>query len=210
MAITATNKKTQYDILEEGAYPARIYQIIHIGTVPGFQGKLQNKARITFEFPTEMKVFDEKKGEQPMVLSQDYTLSFNEKAGLRKVIDACDPKALKAVGEDGLVEVYDIEKLLGKSCLVTIIHKASKDGQNTYANIGGCTVLPKGMVCPAQINPSKSLSYDAWDQSFFETLPKFLQDAMKSSDEYRFMTIDKDEVPFVGDGSDINLEDYPA
>ncbi len=202
MAIIA--KKTtdkNFEPLAEGAYPARIYQVIHIGSVPGFQGQIQNKVRITWEFPTETKVFKEENGEQPYVLSNDYTLSFHEKSQLRKVIDACDPKALKAVGEDGLVEEYDIENLLGKACLVTVIHKDSKTSEAVYANIGNCTVMPKGMTCPEAINEPKSLSYDNFDKEYFVTLPQFIQDKMKSSSEYKWMEMDsKDEaVPFVSE-----------
>src|ERR1035437_6665845 len=120
MSIKAKKSGADFVPMEEGAYPARIYQILHIGTVAGFQGTMQNKVRIVFEFPTEMKVFDQAKGEQPQSLSQDYTLSFHEKATLTKVIKACDPKALK-VGEDGFMEEYEVENLLGKSCLVTVI-----------------------------------------------------------------------------------------
>src|ERR1035437_939713 len=126
MAIKATKSTKEFPIMEEGSYPARIYQILHIGTVSGFQGQMQNKARITFEFPTELAVFNAEKGEQPRVMSQDYTLSFHEKATLTKVINACDPKALKVNEDDGLIEEYDIEKLIGKTCLVTVIHKESK------------------------------------------------------------------------------------
>lgn len=204
--IAKKNTGGSYDPIPEGAYPARIYQIIHIGTIPGYQGQLQNKVRITFEFPTELKVFKEENGEQPMVLSQDYTLSFHEKAGLRKVIDACDPKALKTVGEDGLVEEYDIENLLGKACLVTVVHKDGKEGA-VYANIANCTIMPKGMTCPPQINPSTSLSYDSFDHEYFNKLPKFLQDKIKSSSEYQWMMADKDDStpPF----ENVDLSDIP-
>lgn len=197
MPIIATKSESKnYKPLEEGAYPARIYQIIDIGTVQGYQGALQHKVRITWEFPTETKVFKEENGEQPYVLSSDYTLSFHEKSQLRKVIDACDPRALTLVGEDGLVEQYDIEKLLGKACLVTVVHKQSKTTDSVYANIGNCTVMPKGMVCPPQINESKSLSFDSFDQNYFNTLPKFIQDMIMSSLEYQKMMEDPNDLAF--------------
>lgn len=197
MAIIAKKSEGKtFEPLAEGAYPARIYQIIHIGTIPGFQGALQNKVRITWEFPTEVKVFKEESGEQPQVLSNDYTLSFHEKSQLRKVIDACDPKALKTLGEDGLVEEYDIENLLGKSCLVTVVHAQSKTSEAVYANISNCTVMPKGMICPDQVNTSKSLSYDNFDNDYFISLPTFIQDKMRSSLEFKAMNEDLEGVPF--------------
>lgn len=185
MPIIASSKQEKtFAPLEEGSYAARIYQIIHLGTIPGFQGAMQNKVRITFEFPTELKVFKEENGEQPQVLSKEYTLSTHEKSGLRKLIVACDPKALK-VGDDGLIEEYDIENLLGKSCLVSVEHTTK--GENTYANIKVETVLPKGMVCPPQINESVSISYDHFDQEAFNKLPQFIREKMQSSFEYQAM-----------------------
>ena len=203
MPIIATKSTKTYEPIPEGAYPARIYQIIELGTIAGFQGQLQKKVRITFEFPTELKVFNEEKGEQPCVLSQDYTLSFHEKSQLRKVVNACDPKALKEVSEDGFIEEYDIEKLLGKTCLVTVIHKENKTGDQVYANIANCTVMPKGMTCPPAINENVSLSFDRFNKDLFETLPEFIKKKIQSSIEYQNMVRDPNEEAF----PDITLDD---
>lgn len=211
MAITATKSAgADFTPIEEGSYVARIYQIIHVGTVAGYQGALQNKVRLTFEFPTELKVFKEENGEQPQVLSNEYTLSFHEKATLTKVINACDPKALK-VGEDGMIDEYDIEKLLGKACLVTVVHKAGKEGK-VYANIGNCTVLPKGMTCPPAINEPKVLNYDNFDKEYFTTLPTFIQDKIRSSQEYKTVVLGQtqdtimESDPFGGEFDDTSTQ----
>lgn len=194
MPIIATTKNTtSTPQLEEGSYAARIYKIIHVGTYPDYIGVAKNKVMITFEFPTEMKVFKEENGEQPAVLSKEYTLSTHEKSGLRKLINACDPKALK-IGDDGMVDEYDIENLLGKSCLVSIEH--SQKGENTYANIKVETVLPKGMICPPQINESVSLNYDNFDENVFNGLPMFIKEKIQQSHEYKKMKEDPNEVPF--------------
>jgi len=182
MAILAM-KSSKADLIPEGAYPARIYQIIHVGTVPGFEGQLQNKTRITFEFPTEKKVFDENKGEQPRVLSQAYTLSFGEKANLRKVINACDPKGLKT-DVVGFVS-YDIENLIGKECLITVGQREKKNGEGKYNFVEAVTILPKGMECPAQINPSKILNYTKFDWELFKALPEFVRKEIEGSEEFK-------------------------
>lgn len=211
MPIIATKNTSNSTPLEEGSYPARIYQIIDLGTIPGFQGTLQHKVRITFEFPTELKIFKEENGEQPQVLSQDYTLSFHEKSGLRKLITACDPKALK-IGDDGFIEEYDIERLLGKSCLVSVKHKEGKENA-VYANVDVATAMPKGMVCPPQVNESRVLSYDNFNQEFFDALPQFIKDKMKSSFEYQKMVEDPNEVPFESPiefpEEELDLKDIP-
>ena len=183
--IKATNKKGEgFDPIEAGSYPARVYQMIEIGTVAGYLGQPQNKVRIGFELPTEMMVFDEKKGEQPRVISQDYTLSFHEKAKLRKVIEACDPKALE-IDEDGFMEEFDVETLIGKPLLITIAQKAKKDGSGVYAYIDNCTRLPKGMTCPDAINPIQVLSYDKWNEEAFSKLPDFIRANIETSAEYK-------------------------
>lgn len=210
MPILATTKKTSSTpSIDEGSYAARIYKIIHIGTYPDYTGVAKNKVMITFEFPTELKVFKEELGEQPVSLSKEYTLSTHEKAGLRKLILACDPKALKT-DDDGFAEEYDIEKLLGKSCLVSIEY--SERGENTYANIKVETVLPKGMVCPPQINESVSLNYDNFNETAFSTLPLFIKEKMQSSYEYKKMNQDPLDVPFKGNGisaEELDLSDIP-
>ncbi len=198
MAIIATNKKGEgFDPIEAGSYPARVYQMIQLGTIAGFQGVMQNKVRIGFELPTEMMVFDQAKGEQPRVISQDYTLSFHEKAKLTKVINACDPKAL-SVGDDGFMEEFDVETLIGKDCLITIGNKPKKDGTGNYAFIDSCTRLPKGMTCPKQINPTQVLSFDNWNQETFDKLPDFIKEKIVSSDEYKVMKgiVPTEDVPF--------------
>lgn len=205
MAIIATNKKgDSVEPIEAGSYAARIYQMIHIGTIVGYQGALQNKVRIGFELPTELHVFDKEKGEQPRVISQDFTLSFNEKSTLRRVITACDPKALE-LDNDGMMDVFDIESLIGKDLLVTVVHKPKKDNSGVFACLENYTPLPKGMTCPPAINEPQVLSYDNWNEALFEKQPDFIKDKITSSSEYQTMknggvpvitAEDLDAVPF--------------
>lgn len=183
--ILATNKKGEgIEPIEAGSYCARVWQMIELGTIPAYQGQMQRKVRIGFELPTELHVFDEKKGEQPRVISQEYTLSFHEKSKLRKVIEACDPEALK-IDEDGLMEEFDIEKLIGKVCLITIAQKPKTDGTGNYSYIDNCTRLPKGMKCPPAVNPTQVLSYDKWNEDMFQKLPIFLREKIEGSDEFK-------------------------
>ena len=90
MAIIATsNGGTSHEPIPSGSYPARCYSMIHLGTIEenilGTVKKL-NKVRITWELPTELKVFKEENGEQPHVISKEFTLSLHEKATLRNFL----------------------------------------------------------------------------------------------------------------------------
>lgn len=194
MAINAT-KKGGNDIpqLESGAYPARIFSVIHVGTVVGYQGQLQNKARITFELPTETYVFKEEKGAEPRVISAEYTLSFHERASLRKVMDACLDLKLD---DEGLIE-FDITNLIGKTCLITLKTKQKSNGDGNFTYVDSATKLPKGMEVSPQYNATQILDYDNWNQEMFDKLPTFLQDKIKTSSEYIAMKAgDKDAIPF--------------
>ena len=56
--------------VEAGNYVARCYSMVHIGTISDeYKGekKEASKVRLTFELPTETKVFKEENGEQPYV-----------------------------------------------------------------------------------------------------------------------------------------------
>jgi hypothetical protein len=178
---------TTREPIEAGMYVARCFQMLHIGnvieTIPGMAPKKMNKVRITWELPTEMRVFKEENGEQPLTTSKDFTLSMHEKSGLRAMLKGWRSKDFT----EQEAAAFDITKLLGVACMLNITHKPSKDGSQMYEQISGVTPLPKGMTCPPQINPNQELTYDNWDQSLFDKLPDFLKDKIRSSDEYKAM-----------------------
>ena len=188
MAIIATNSGSgnNFKPIPAGSYAARCYSMIHIGTneetILGTVKRL-NKVRITWELPTETKVFKEENGEQPYVLSKEFTLSMHEKANLRKFLQSWRGKTFT----EKEAESFDISVLLGKPCLISVNHKQAKNG-NTYAEIAGVNLLPKGMECPPQINESQELTYSNFNQSLFDSLPDFLKDKITTSDEYKLMT----------------------
>jgi hypothetical protein len=187
MSITATNSGVKRELIPAGNYPARCYQMLHLGTIEEeYMGepKILNKVNITWELPTELRVFKPENGEQPMVISQEFTLSMNEKANLRKFLESWRGKGFS----DDEAKSFDITQLLGKTCMLSIIHKTSKQG-NEYATISSVAAMPKGMECPPQVNPNFELNYQQWDVKKFESLPDFIKDKMKRSEEYKALTM---------------------
>lgn len=183
MAIIAKNSGSPRELIPAGTYAARCYQMIEIGTVTENilgQEKTLTKVRIGWELPTERRVFREDNGEQPFVISKEFTLSMNEKANLRKTLESWRGKGFS---EDE-AKAFDITKLLGVPCMINIIHKPSKDGSRTYEEIAGVMPMPKGMICPPQENKTIILSYDQFDWVLFESLPDFIKDKMRSSHEF--------------------------
>lgn len=181
--INATNNSTAKILTPAGNHIARCYQMIEIGTVTEIimnKSQTLRKVRIGWELPLETREFTEGDGEKPFVISKEYTLSMHEKSNLRKDLKAWRGKDFS----EQEAKSFDITKLLGVPCMLNIIHQPSKDGTKVYANIAGVTPMPKGVVCPPQFNDTIELSYDDFDNEFFETLPDFIKDKMKTSVEY--------------------------
>jgi len=159
--------------------------MVHLGTVKqSYLGeeKWTNLVRITWELPTELRCFNADKGEQPCVISKEVTLSMNEKSTLRALLTAWRGKAFT---EDEAKE-FDVTKLIGKPCMISIFHQASKSNpEKIYERIASISPVMKGMECPPQVNPSFEFSVGEYNQDKFDTMPEFLKEMVRGSKEFQ-------------------------
>lgn len=188
----------KFEPVPAGNHVARVYRIIQIGTITEqYQGedKEMNKVVVGFELPNETKVFKEGEAAQPYVISREYTFSMNEKANLRKMVEGM----LGVVLTDEEADSFDLTDILGKACLLNVVHKKSATG-NMYALIQGASPIPKGMDVPPAVNNRQVLDYESWDQETFDSLSDFLKEKIRSSKEYmkRFSpeVATDDDIPF--------------
>lgn len=184
MAIVAPKSEKKFDPVPAGNHVARVYRIIHVGSVPeSWEGeeKTMNKIILGFELPNETKVFKEENGPQPYVISREFTLSMNEKANLRHLVEGILGVALTDDEANG----FDVETLLGKTCLLNVVHKKSEKTGNINSNIQGASPIPKGMECPPAVNKEQLLNYDNFDVVLFGSLPEYLRLKIQSSAEYK-------------------------
>lgn len=181
MAIIAKSSEFKRDLVPAGTHTARAYKFIEIGTIKNDfdETKWTHRVIIGWELPNERKVFNPENGEQPFVISKEYTLSMYEGSNLRKDLESWRGKKFT----DQEAKAFDVEKLLGAPCLLSVIHKEKKNGE-MKCEVGTVMALPKGMTCPPQENPSFVLSYDAFDEAKFNTLPDFIKEKMQRSKEY--------------------------
>jgi hypothetical protein len=181
MALKApSGNNTSRQIAPEGAYPARCYQIIDLGTTMQtgqFPGK-KRKVQFIFELPTETYEFEKGEGLKPFYARSIYNLSINEKAVLRRDIEAWAGKKMS----NEIAGEFDIFTLLGRPCIVNITHIEKGDAK--YANIIGMSPLPKGMDCPPAFNTPLCYNTEEHDEAVFSQLPEFIQDKIKMSDEW--------------------------
>jgi hypothetical protein len=186
MAITAKKGEAfDKELIEAGNYVARCYRMVEIGTVEEeFLGVKKNmhKVRIGWELPTELKVFNPEKGEQPCVIDKEYTLSLADKANLRKDLQSWRGKAFT----EEEAEAFDITKLLGVPCMLNIIHvQGKKDPTKTYQAIGSVSPMPKGLVCPPQFNETFVFDFENFDELKYNGLPDFIKEQIVKTPEYK-------------------------
>ena len=189
-------QKTQRELIPIGNYPARVYEIIEIGTVDGTwmgEAKKTHKVRIGFELPTEKRVFDVAKCEQPMVISKEMALSFGDLAGLRKIVEAVEGKKLT----DAEAVNYEIESIMGRPLLVTVSHSEPNEQGIQYANATTFSPLIKGLTVEPLNNKPKYLEYAKWNEEVYNSLPDFLKEKMNVTPEYKAMRSGKFEMPVV-------------
>lgn len=189
MAINATNESTgsNFEPVPAGNHIARCYQIIHIGTVtesiPGKGSKTLNKVYFKFELCNKRKEFKPGEGEKPMSIGKEFTLSMNEKANLRKALESWRGKAFT----EEQAKSFDVTKVMGKACMVNIIHKTSGAGK-VYEDITSITPIPEGVTAPPIFNQTFEFNYTPFIEAQFNKIPAWIQKKMKESHEYKVAT----------------------
>jgi hypothetical protein len=179
MPILATEGESKPRIQSPpGSHAARCISVIDLGTQETPYGDA-HKVRITWELPEEKAVFKEENGEQPFVLSKDYTLSLYEKANLRHDLESWRGRAFTEQELKG----FDISKLLGATCMLSVVHKTTDKGK-TFANISAVSALPKGMQCPPMINSAVEYSISDGENDTYRAFPEWLRKKIASAHEW--------------------------
>jgi hypothetical protein len=164
-----------------GTFPARVYRIIYLGTVKGEYQGVPNEnyqVSITWELPTKTHVFKEGEPAQPFSVSKTLTLSMGKKSSLRPIVEGM----LGISFNDDEAKGFDLDEILGKTCLIGIAHKDTEDGKKV--EIKSFSQIPEGMNCPAAINAPKILSYEKFDKEFFVGLPNWMKEKMEKTPEF--------------------------
>lgn len=169
---TAGEQKT-FTPAPEGVHQGVCVDVVDLGVIPGFGGKMQHKVMIVWQI-------DERRDDMTrFLLFKQYTLSLNEKATLRKDLEAWRGKAFTRSEEMG----FDVEVLVGANAMLNVQHRPSKDGSKTYANVVSLMPLPKALQ-------GKKLTVDAYER------PEYLAKAAKEQREEPDAIDTADDIPF--------------
>ncbi len=193
MPLIAPKPQSNKVLVPEGSHAGRCIGLIQIGSVADDfnEGQYVDKIWLTFELTNETHVFKEGEEAKPFTISKEYTHSMGMKSNLRPIVEGVIGTHLS----DEEAYAFDIEDLVGKSCLVIVQQGETKNGGRS-SWIKGTSPLPKGMTVPPPFNPMKILTYETWDKDYFEKLPSFLKEKMKESRQYK--------TEFVGESGDAN------
>lgn len=150
------------------------------------------KCRIAFELPDERFTFDEKRGPEPYVVGNYYTLSTGEKGNLRKLLKAWrgrdfTPEELKE---------FDLKSIIGKPCLLTIGHSEPKKDGRVYPEILSISPLMKGQQAPEQVIPNTVFEIEQGkDCDAFRKLPEWIRKEIEKCEEWQPKKIEDSDVP---------------
>ena len=182
-----------------GMHLARLYRFIDLGTQENkFNGEVTGYVR-KVKFVWEVHGQDEEgnplvtdKGE-PMIITKDYTLSWGEKANLRKDLESWRNKPYTPEEQ----RRFDLKKVLNNWCMLNVTHKPKKKGDGVYANVIGVTPVPSALrykinkegeqisILPEPFNPVSYFMISEPDMELFESFSKFLKEEIMKSPEWQ-------------------------
>lgn len=189
LTLSETSKNTERQLPEAGATTGVLFSLVDLGTQKvSWDGeeKWTPKLRLAFELPEqtiEGEVTENGKTTKvtkPMVVSIELTRSLGERATLRKHLETWRGQAFTSKE----LASFSLKNLLGKACLLTLVHKTSQAGRN-YCAIQGIAKLPKSMKAPAKTeNDHVFYEIEQGDGGQFSELPEWLQDKIRASREF--------------------------
>jgi hypothetical protein len=188
LTISETAKNTERQLPEAGATVGVLFSLVDLGTQEvtwDGETKWTPKLRLAFELPEQViegEVTENGKTTKvtkPMVVSIELTRSLGERATLRKHLETWRGQAFTSKE----LASFSLKNLLGKACLLTLVHKTSQAGRN-YCAIQGIAKLPKSMKAPATTQNSHVFyEIEQGEGGQFGELPEWLQEKIRASKE---------------------------
>ncbi len=166
-----------FETVPEGTHVARCLSIVDMGlqAVPFTDDKgnpkpPEPKVRIAFEL-----CYEQDNRGRPFVASKFYKISLHEKSSLRKDLVAW--RGRDFTKEE--LDAFDLAKLVGVACMVTIKHTTKADGR-IRADIVAISGIAKGMQTPPELqgDPLVFTLSDPWNR---DALPGWLSDRINWS-----------------------------
>jgi hypothetical protein len=184
MGLVFEDTPKTFELAPAGNHAARCVQIIDWGSQKteyfNKDGSVKYQQKVVLRFELLQEV--DSNGEPFVVDSKPFTFTMYEAGDL--------PKFLTTWRGEPLVAGFELDKVLGANCFLTVVHNPSKDGKYTYANIASANPPAKGTNLKAMPNKTPLLSFclaDAKSPDFikaFDSLPQRHQKHIKECVEW--------------------------
>jgi hypothetical protein len=184
--------ETDFKPVPVGPHPARCCRVVELGTQESnFKGekKFKPQVLVTWELKSRNCRLDNGKS---MVIHRRYTWSMNEKGKLREHLEGWRGQPFTKAD----FGTFDICKLLGAPCLVTVAHSVNPTNGKTSAKVSAVAKPLDGMTVGELENDKEFLSLDPrqFNQEAFDKLPDWIKALIELSPEYRGLKDPKDGV----------------
>lgn len=198
MALVAKNEKPE--LAPEGTHLARCSWVIDLGWQHNEKfNKDQPKILVGWELVDTLIPDTDK----PFMISREFTLNLSENSHLRPFIESWRGKAFT---DAEINEGYNIKQVLGQWGYLSVVH--SEDGR--YANASSIIGLPndvkKTISKKKTYNELTSFDLDNFDQETFDKLPRWVQEKIMKSEDWRKMN--EEFEPSQEDIDDIDEEGF--
>lgn len=205
MSLIAKEKtESSFDPIPEGTYTGVCNMLVDLGVHYNQSfGTKSEKVLIGWVIPDETYVNKDGKT-VPRSLTQEYTNSLSKKSNLRPMLASWRGKEFTAEELEG----FSLRNIVGKACLLNIIHKQTKAGK-VFSAVAGVMRLPKGMQSPELADTPILFDFDTDSLDQLEALPEWIRNKVKQSETY----MDRASAQIQGDvaaGTTPNLEEIPG
>jgi hypothetical protein len=211
LTVSAKGGGKDFSIHPAGVYAARCTRIIDVGTHDTeYKGEKKKSHKIILCFESS-ELMGEDEGEfagKPYLIINRYTASLSDKAVMRRDLESWRGRKFTPAE----LSAFNLSNVLGKVCMVNMIHSDPAANGKVYSNASSIMPLPAGMQAPAAVGELSFFSLEEFDQAAFDKLSDYYKELIKTSDEYKAMfapkapvkqaptkaaaSIDDDDIPF--------------
>jgi hypothetical protein len=180
--------KGNFESTPPGSHLARCYRIVDLGTQKSeYLGQVKYLHKIMLGW----EIFAEKEDGTPLMMRdgrpfaifKNYTMSWSDKATLRKDLQSWRGKPFSA--EE--MRRFDLKTVLGVHCMLNVIERTGQDGK-TYVNVDSITPVPamiRKAGLPDGVNKNELFNLSEPDMDMFEGFSANLKAKIQASPEWQ-------------------------